>query len=114
MATDDATYKRRTEVYSTNCLVTLPWWGNCRAPLRAPKARARRARISSQVHWVRGIFRIFLKTEIFFLRFQKNTHQHVAYSNRFCASLENVVSLEAAFLNVTLPDIQKTATRETM
>ena len=110
MATDDATYKRRTEVYSTKCFVTLPWWGNC----RAPKARARRARISSQVHWVRGIFRIFLKTENFFLRFQKNTHQHVAYSNRFCASLENVVSLEAAFLNVTLSDIQKTAARETM
>ena len=62
----------------------------------------------------RGIFRIFLKTEIFFLRFQKNTHQHVAYSNRFCASLENVVSLEATFLDVTLRDIQKTAARETM
>ena len=110
MATDDATHKRRTEVYSTKCLVTLPRWGNC----WAPRARSRRPRIPSQVHWVRGIFRIFLKTEIFFLRFQKNTHQHVAYSNRFCASLETVVSLEAAFLDVTLRDIQKTAARETM
>ena len=61
-----------------------------------------------------GYFPDIFENGDFFLRFQKNTHQHVAYSNRFCASLEKVVSLEAAFLDVTLRDIQKTAARETM
>ena len=61
-----------------------------------------------------GYFPDIFENGDFFLRFQKNTHQHVAYSNRFCAFLEKVVSLEAAFLDVTLRDIQKTAARETM
>ena len=61
-----------------------------------------------------GYFPDIFENGDFFLRFQKNTHQHVAYPNRFCASLEKVVSLEAAFLDVTLRDIQKTAARETM
>ena len=61
-----------------------------------------------------GYFPDIFENGDFFLRFLKNTHQHVAYSNRFCASLEKVVSLEAAFLDVTLRDIQKTAARETM
>ena len=61
-----------------------------------------------------GYFPDIFENGDFFLRFQKNTNQHVAYSNRFCASLEKVVSLEAAFLDVTLRDIQKTAARETM
>ena len=68
-------------------------------------------RISSQGT---GYFPDIFENGDFFLRFQKNTHQHVAYSNRFCAFLEKVVSLEAAFLDVTLRDIQKTAARETM
>ena len=33
---------------------------------------------------------IFLKTEIFLLRFQKYTRSHVAYSNRFRPSIKNV------------------------
>ena len=113
MATDDATYKRRTEVYSTKCLVTLPWWGNCWAPRarsRRPASLHRNFTGAQGTGYFPGIF----ENGDFFLRFQKNTHQHVAYSNRFCASLEKVVSLEAAFLDVTLRDIQKTAARETM
>ena len=97
MATDDATYKRRTEVYSTKCLVTLPWWGNC----WAPKARYRILPPSPLLTGAQGTgyFPDILENGDFFLRFQKTTHQHAAYSNRFCASLENVVSLEAAFLD---------------
>ena len=171
MATDDATYKRRTEVYSTKCLVTLPWWGN--RPFPSSKkfhfqneakceifvvkmsficiiiknhfhingfalSLALKVRFFGTRKWPNaghpgralaalaslhrnftgaqgtGYFPDIFEKGDFFLRFQKNTHQHVAYSNRFCASLEKVVSLEATFLDVTLRDIQKTAARETM
>ena len=127
MATDDATYKRRTEVYGTKCLVTLnpqvnpkPYPSATSSPgvpfvmrwkNRDPSPTKRIAASENEIDPRRalvahlftgaqgtGYFPDIFKNGDFFSPFSK---KYSSYSNRFRASLENVVSLEAAFLDIT-------------